>query len=1030
MTANAVAIAAERIHFRLTQGRALLLRSLVKSKNLLILGFILLAAVFSDPASAHWKIPAGVKEWRYLNTPHFRIHYPAGYEVMASHAAVYAEEASARLENVLHHRLRFVIPVFLYASHQDFSATNIIPYDIDEGTGGFTDFYRRRVVVPFDGSYASLRHVLTHEIVHAYQFDILTGDEAGFPLWLVEGMAEFLSLGWDESAETHVRDAVLHDRMPSLAMLHAGYVSSGYMFYKGGQAVMLFIAVRWGEERIGFLLKELKSTRTLLDAIPSVFGMRAEEFDIEFGKFIRARYAPAFKEAVKGTDPRLRKVTWRYKPNQAGFNMHPALSPDGKTMAHMSIDGIYPAIVLRKIPGPGVKPDDADETKILLKALRSGAYEEFQPLTTRLSFSPDGSLLLIAGRQFGKQSLLVVDVKGAQVSAGYDLPFDAMHYPSFTPDGKGVVFTGVVRGRSDLFLYTFATKALRRLTDDWCYESHPRFSPDGKFLYYSSNRDPDDANRIDRPGRRLFRTDLKTGVSEPLTDLPGSSDEPVPARNGTLIFRSNFTGVPNLYRMDQADTRRTPAGLRDVTAVTQSLSGLYQPSLSISATGREMLAFTEIEEGAYEIKVLPAGIGRDGKPLSEADAVGPVDTLDENLRTFAPGSFQYPSFGYPLRSPLSIEKFGTPYEPSLRMEGSPFFLITGGGDAEGRATLAGVAFARMADDTGDHRLLSVIQYAERPVTWNVDVQYAYTKYRMDFFGGFYHHAGTAVIFNFLDFSLNNVLYNPYFRVLDQTSTGFFAGAEYPIHRYGSVSLAYDQGRDERIFEQAKPEERQQKDIFKNRSAVNVAYTFDNAAYTLYGPLDGHAVSLAYSYPLRPSGTERDMYAATGEFRLYHLFSSNFSTFAMRAFAGVVSGKDAADYPFQIGGYYTLRGYRFLEFQGTKAALFNLEYRFNFIEYLQFGIPSSWSFGLVRGVAFIDAGAAFDNPREFQAYDGRVGVTRDLHVSFGLGLHWDNFLRRILISGAVMKIDWATPYDGKRSLPLSKWKGEFSLGFNF
>ena len=131
----------------------------------------------------------------------------------------------------------------------------------------------------------------------------------------------------------------------------------------------------------------------------------------------------------------------------------------------------------------------------------------------------------------------------------------------------------------------------------------------------------------------------------------------------------------------------------------------------------------------------------------------------------------------------------------------------------------------------------------------------------------------------------------------------------------------------------------------------------------------------------------------------------------------------------MGGYYTIRGYPFLEFEGRNAFVLNLEYRFTFIQQLLFGAPFRWSPGLIRGAIFFDAGAAFDDHRQFQAFDGDVGVTRDLNASFGVGLHWSNFLW-FLFPGALMKIEWATPYDGKRSLPLSQWEGRFSVGFSF
>ena len=93
------------------------------------------------------------------------------------------------------------IPIILYASHPHFAQTNVTPELIDAGTGGFTELLRNRVVLPFTGSYEDLRHVVVHELVHAYMFDLMYGGNATallarqsffqVPLWFAEGLAEY-----------------------------------------------------------------------------------------------------------------------------------------------------------------------------------------------------------------------------------------------------------------------------------------------------------------------------------------------------------------------------------------------------------------------------------------------------------------------------------------------------------------------------------------------------------------------------------------------------------------------------------------------------------------------------------------------------------------------------------------------------------------------------------------------------------------------------------------------------------------------
>jgi hypothetical protein len=950
------------------------------------------------PLFSHWKIPATVHHWKLLETERFLIHYPEGLEETAIRAASMAEDAALRYEKLLDYRLTRQIPVFLYASSQDFAQTNILPFPIDESTGGFTDFYRRRVVLPFQGDYAVLRHVLDHEIVHAFQFDLLEGERLGsYPLWFMEGMAEYLSSGWDQSAENFVRDAVLHNRMPDLLALHTEQVDSGYTYYKAGQAVMLFIAERYGVERVGFLLKSWRSRMSFRDACQAAFRISPEELNAEFGRFIRARYAGATKSLPQGKDARLREATNRFEAG-TGFQMHPAASPDGEMFAYMTLDGIYPSIVLRKLPGPGVSVRKQVERRLVLRALRSSDYEELQILTTRLSFTPDGSSIVVAGRRQGLQSILFFNAEDGSLTESYSPPLDLIGFPRVSPDGTAVVFAGQAGPKTDLYLLTRPSGQIRRLTNDAAAETTPSFSPDGSFVYYSTQTD------LKSGRRQIFRVHLETGQSQQLTDLPGESDHPELLANGSLAFISSRNGVPNVELLENAREINTPA--TETKPATRSATGI----LEISRAGGGLL-LTELVEGAYEIRHLP-----------EAKQ---TDRLPADMLTFDP-DWRYPLFG--LSRPASFLRIGEKYTPALHLDGTPFLLITAASGPDGSTSAAGIAYFALADDAGDHRFAALTSYNANPVELNLNVEYAFLKHRADFFTGAYRQSGVFSIFNFMDFSLNNLLYNPYFRLLEQQSTGAYAGMEYPLHSFGSLALVFTSGREERVYETARPEERENKDVFQNFHAASVAYTYDNVTYSMYGPLDGHAFYLQYSMPVVFSGRDRSLNVTTGEFRFYHLFEG-FSSIAFRAFAAGATGRDADLYPFQIGGFYSLRGYRFLEFEGRYAFLLNLEYRFNFIEYLQFGIPTSWSPGLIRGVFFFDAGSAFDDPRHYQAYMKKNGVTRDLHMSFGAGIHWANFLW-FLFPGATMKIEWATPYDTKRSLPLSRWKGNFSVGFNF
>src|SRR5919108_3532332 len=193
-------------------------------------------------------------KFQVLRTEHFDVHYYPEAAVAARDAARMAERWYARLAGALSHEILSRQPIVLYADHADFQQTNVIDGMIDESTGGVTEGMQRRVVLPLTATYQETDHVLGHELVHAFQYDIAARNGGiaamnGLPLWAIEGMAEYLSIGrHDPHTAMWLRDAVLHDDVPSLRKLST---DMRYFPYRFGEAVWAYIGGRWGDARIG-----------------------------------------------------------------------------------------------------------------------------------------------------------------------------------------------------------------------------------------------------------------------------------------------------------------------------------------------------------------------------------------------------------------------------------------------------------------------------------------------------------------------------------------------------------------------------------------------------------------------------------------------------------------------------------------------------------------------------------------------------------------------------------------------------------
>src|SRR5437870_256273 len=117
-------------------------------------------------------------DFRIIQTEHFDVYYYPAERVAALDAARMAERWYARLSRVLHHEFQGRKPIILYASQSDFQQTNVVDAS-GEGLGGVTEFFKHRMVLPFTGSYAELEHVIGHEMVHQFQYDVFSRGRIG-----------------------------------------------------------------------------------------------------------------------------------------------------------------------------------------------------------------------------------------------------------------------------------------------------------------------------------------------------------------------------------------------------------------------------------------------------------------------------------------------------------------------------------------------------------------------------------------------------------------------------------------------------------------------------------------------------------------------------------------------------------------------------------------------------------------------------------------------------------------------------------
>src|SRR5262245_22970118 len=476
------------------------------------------------PASAQYfgrnKVQYKKLDFKVLKTEHFDIYfYPEEREGIEI-AARMSERWLSRLERIFAHELRGRQPLVLYASHPDFEQTNAIQGELGEGTGGVTEPLRRRMVLPMGGPLADTDHVIGHELVHAFQFDITspaggTAAQNGafrLPLWFIEGMAEYLSLGpVDPNTAMWLRDAVrgsedsktAKEKLPSIDALD----NPKYFPYRWGQAFWAYVAGRFGDDVIRRMLAVGAAAGDYNVAIEKVLGVKTKELSDDWHAAMRRAYAPV----IAATTPpgAVGRVIITSEGFGGDLNVGPALSPDGKWIAFLSTRSIFATDLFVA---------DAATGKIV-KKLTSTATD---PHTSSIQFiysagawDADSRHIAIATVAAGRAALAIYDMPGGNKSREVAIPdVDEIFNPTWAPDGHAIAFTGMVRGLTDLFVYDFTSSRLQRLTTDAYAEIQPSWSPDGRRIAFATDRFSTDLSTLSIGPYRIAILDVASGRIE------------------------------------------------------------------------------------------------------------------------------------------------------------------------------------------------------------------------------------------------------------------------------------------------------------------------------------------------------------------------------------------------------------------------------------------------------------------------------------------------------------------------------------
>ncbi len=549
-------------------------------------------------------------EWMYIQTKHFDIYFTDAGKNAAEFTAQSAEEALEDIQKKMDYQIVNRIALIVYNSHNEFQETNTSDSYLSQGIGGFTEPFKNRVVFPFEGSYSKFKHVIHHELVHAVMRDLLYGGTIQniiskgitlqLPIWYHEGMAEYLSSGWETNSDMFIRDAIVNEYLPDINRLN------GYFAYRGGQALFRYIADTYGQEKISELLSNIKGKGNVEAGFKASIGIGLEELNEKWKKDLKRKYWPEISNR-KDPDEIAKRLTDNKKVG-GFYNISPAISPQGDKVAFISDRDIYLDVyVMNSFDG-----------KIINRVIESGKTENLEELNVlfpTITWSPDNVRIALTSKSEGYDVVKIIDTETGD-NENLQFKLSGIESVSWSPDGNYIALLGSNAKQSDIYLYDLRTKELKNLTDDIFSEYLPSWSPDSKKIIFSSDRGIFSKEDVAQDGLTmaametyqmdLYLIDLETKNITRITDWNYSDEKSAVFSNDgkEILFVSDFNGIDNIYRKKISLSKNdTVNSILDLEAVplTNSLNGIE--SISISADTKK-LVFSSFYKSGFNIFLL------------------------------------------------------------------------------------------------------------------------------------------------------------------------------------------------------------------------------------------------------------------------------------------------------------------------------------------------------------------------------------------------------------------------------------------
>ncbi len=485
-------------------------------------------------------------DWVYYNYGAYKVYFYTGEEKLAKYAGERTKNILNDVSNFMDYTPDGEFQVIVYDKESEYKQSNIgLTASEQYNTGGVIPMVGRKVVVYFEGDHRKLDEQIRLGVARVLFREMMYGGSVGniirssatlnIPAWFEQGFENYMAYGWNTRLDNILRDKMLMGRYKNISHL------AGTDATNAGISLWNYIVQTYGESVIPNILYLTHSTHSIETAFNFVLGTNLKTLMSDWHSYYLTEYR---KDYPEDNLPDKKAIVKKPKTPCIYYNLKP--SPDGRYVVYCTNQLGKAKVWLYDM-----------QTKKRRKIIKQG--EKIDRVTDisypLIAWHPSGELFSLIMEKQGYIDLYTYTLADHKLQSRRIVDFQKILDYAYSDDGTKFVMSAVQNGQSDIFVFTAASNAFEKITNDVYDDLNPRFIEHSTKIVFSSNR-PDDTLRSGGDYKNMqmnndiyiYNYEAHSRILRRITDAPGVDEsDPAPFGGNYISYLSNASGITNRY---------------------------------------------------------------------------------------------------------------------------------------------------------------------------------------------------------------------------------------------------------------------------------------------------------------------------------------------------------------------------------------------------------------------------------------------------------------------------------------------------